>query len=120
MSQLVDRALEELLEGPLHLLPDDTTIIIHDAVAGKFFTHRLTDAELDLQVLTVSVDLAVLVIFGDVRLADGREVEQFSVETEASAWRGPDGSAAGYSVDDLLVVRASSPHPPRAARCTLS
>ena len=89
VEQMVDRALDALIEGPLYWLPGDRTVVVPDLVAGTTFTHRLTDAEAHLEVLTVGIDLGALSRFDTVRLRDGTELDQFSADYHHLAWRGP-------------------------------
>ncbi len=107
LEPLVNEVVDHLIEGPLHWLPDDATVVFHDTIAGRTFTHRVNDAELELGILTVSVDLAGYGRFDDVRLADGSEVDQFSVEPGHLAWRGPDGWLGNFQPGDLLAVTAA-------------
>lgn len=107
LEPLVNRVLEQLIGGPLHWLPDDSTVAFHDTIAGRTFTHRVNDAELELEILTVSVDLAGYGRFDEVRLADGSVVDQFSVEDGHLAWRGPDGWLHNFRPGDLLAVTAA-------------
>lgn len=107
LEPMVEHVSDYLTTGPLHLLNDDACVVFHDTIAGRTYTHRLTDAERDLEVLSVSVDLAGYGRFDVVRLADGSEVDQFSVETGHLAWRGPDGWLDGLESGDLLAVTAA-------------
>lgn len=106
VETMVDHLLDHLVEGPLHWLAGDTTVAFHDRIARRTFTHRLSDVERELGFLSVSVDLAGYGRFGAVRLADGSEVDQFSVESGHLAWRGPDGWLDGFRDRDLLAVTA--------------
>lgn len=106
IDAMVDRVLEPLVGGPLHWLARDITVVFHDTIAGRTFTHRLNDAEQELQVLSVSVDLAAFGRFGVVRTADGTELDQFSVEPGHLAWRGADGWLDAFRPGDLLAVKA--------------
>jgi hypothetical protein len=107
LEPLVDRVLGHLLDGPLHWLAGDTTVAFHDTIAGRTFTHRINDVERELEVLTVSVDLAGYGRFDSVRLTDGIEIDQFSVDADHLAWRGPDGWLDGFQPGDLLAVTAA-------------
>lgn len=107
LEAMADRVLEHLVDGPLHWLAGDETVAFYDTVAGRTFTHRFNDAERELGVLTVSVDLAAHGRFDTVRLADGTEVDQFSVEPGHLAWRGPDGWLDRFAPGDLLAVSAA-------------
>jgi hypothetical protein len=106
LEPMVDGVLDQLVAGPLHWLAGDVTVVFHDTIAGRTFTHRFNEAERDLEVLTVSVDLAGFGRFDTVRLPDGTEVDQFSVEPGHLAWRGPDGWLARFQPGDLLAVTA--------------
>ncbi len=107
LEPMADRVLDHLIDGPLHWLAGDVTVVFHDAIAGRTFAHRFNDAERELGILTVSVDLAACGRFDFVRLADGTEVDQFSVEPGHLAWRGPDGWLDGFQPGDLLAVSAT-------------
>jgi hypothetical protein len=106
VASLADEVLEQLVEGPLHWLADDATVVFHDTIAGRTFTHRLTDVELELGFLTVSVDLAAFGRFDVTRLADGTELDQFSVEAGHLAWSGRDGWLDGFQPGELIAVSA--------------
>lgn len=107
MEPLVDRVLDHLIDGPLHWLSDDQTVVFHDTVAQRTFTHRFNEAERELGVLTVSFDLAAFGRFDTVRLADGTELDQFSVDSRHLAWKGPEGWLDDFTADDLLAVNAT-------------
>jgi hypothetical protein len=108
VESLVDRVLDRLTLRALHWLAGDLTVVFYDTIAGRTFTHRLTDAEHELEVLAVSVDLAAFGRFDTVRLADGTDVDQISVESGHLGWRGPDGWLAQFQPGDLLAVTAAS------------
>src|SRR5690606_27007580 len=74
---------------------------------GRVFTHRITDAELELGLLSVSVDLAAFGRFDTVRLADGSELEQVSAEPGHLAWGGPPGWLDDFRSGNLLAVTAA-------------
>lgn len=103
---LVEEVLEHLILGPLHWLAEDVTVPVFDTMTGRVFTHRINRFEREGGVLAVSVDLAAFQRFASVRLADGTELEQFSVERGHLAWGGPDGWLDGFTEGDLLAVTA--------------
>jgi hypothetical protein len=107
LEPMVDSVLDQLIHGPLHWLAGDVTVAFHDTVGGRTFTHRFNDAERELGILTVSVDLAAYGRFDIVRLDDGTEIDQFSVEPGHLAWRGPDGWLDGFQPGDLLAISAA-------------
>jgi hypothetical protein len=107
LEPLLQRVLDHLVEGPLHWLPGDETVVFHDAIAGRVFTHRFNDAEREMGVVTVSVDLAAFGRFDVVRLADGTELDQVSLEPGHLAWKGPEGWLGRFQVGDLLAVTAA-------------
>ncbi|MFV0260034.1 MAG: YecA family protein [Acidimicrobiales bacterium] len=109
IEQIVDEVLDHLLDGPLHLLPDDGLVVLADLVDGTTLTHRLTSLETELGVLTVSFDLAAFGRFDPVRLADGTELDPFSVEPGHLAWGGPDDWLARFDPGDLLAVTVTVP-----------
>jgi hypothetical protein len=88
----------------LHWLPDDATAYVPDIVDGRTLTRRLTDAEAELGVLTAGFDLGAFARFDNVRLDDGTELEQYSVERTHLAWQGPEGWLAAFEPGDLLGV----------------
>lgn len=106
LQTLVERTLDHLVEGPLHWLANDVTVAYFDTVNGRTFTRRFSDAERQLGVLTVSVDLAGYQRFDTVRLADGTELDQFSADRGHLAWTGPAGWLDGFTDGDLLAVKA--------------
>ncbi|MGE0305930.1 MAG: YecA family protein [Acidimicrobiia bacterium] len=107
VEAMINRVLDRLIDGPLHWLAGDVTLVFHDTIAGRTFTHQFNDAERELEVLTVSVDLAAYERFDTVRLADGTEIEQFSVERGHLAWSGPSGWLDAFQPGDLLAVSAT-------------
>ena len=107
LEPMLDRLLDDLIDGPLHWLSGDRTLAYHDTVADRTFTHLLNGAERELQVISVAVDLAGYQRFDRVHLADGTELEQFSVEPGHLAWRGPDGWLERFEPGDLLSVTAT-------------
>jgi hypothetical protein len=107
LEPMVDRVLDRLVEGPLHWLAGDSTVVFHDVIEGRTFTHCLTEFERELGTLTVSVDLAAFDRFDVVRLEDGSEIDQVSAEPGHLAWRGPDGWLDVFEPGDLLAVRAA-------------
>ncbi len=107
LETMLDRLLDDLIDGPLHWLSGDRTVVHHDTVAGRTFTHRLNAAERELQILGVAVDLAGYRRFDRVLLVDGTELEQFSVEPGHLAWSGPDGWLERFEPGALLSVTAT-------------
>ena len=103
---LIGHALDFLTEGPLHWLADDVTVPFFDTIAGRTFTVRLNQFQRADGILAVSVDLAGFQRFESVRLADGTELDQFSVENGHLAWAGPSGWLDGFSDGELLAVTA--------------
>lgn len=103
IERLVDQVLDDLVDGPLHWLPGDKTVVVPDLIQATTFTHRLHDAEAQIGVLGVAFDLGALERIDVVRLPDGTEIEQFSVEAHHLGWRGPEGWLAGFEPGDLLA-----------------
>src|SRR6056297_1658583 len=60
VASLVEKVLETMIDGALHWLPDDATVVVPDLVDGRVFTRRFTDAESELQVLNAGFDLGAL------------------------------------------------------------
>jgi hypothetical protein len=104
LEALVDRVLDDLVDGPLHWLPDDRTVVVPDLVAPATFTHRLTDAEAAMGVLTVGFDLGAFGRFHTVRLRDGTELDQYSADVDHLAWHGPEGWLDRFDPGDLLAL----------------
>ncbi len=107
VEELVDRVIDDLVEGPLYWLPGDRTIVVPDLVAGRVFTHRLNEAEAELGLLSVAFDLGALARIDTVRLSDGTELDQFSVEHHHLGWRGPNGWLDRFAPGDLLGFTVS-------------
>ncbi len=107
VSSLVDKVLETMIDGPLHWLPDDLTMVVPDLVDGRVFTHRFNEVEAELQVLSAGFDLGAFSRFDTIRLPDGTVVEQFSVEHGHLGWRGDDGWLAAFEPGDLLAISAA-------------
>lgn len=103
-ERLVDMVVDSLIDGPLHLLPNDGVVYVPGLVAGRTFTHRLNDAEAELEVVTAAIDLGAFTSFDEFRLPDGSDVVQFSADRGHVAWRGPDGWLAAFAPGDLLSV----------------
>ncbi|MGH9282497.1 MAG: SEC-C metal-binding domain-containing protein, partial [Acidimicrobiales bacterium] len=110
---LAATAVEQLLDaltdagGPLEYLPPDRLVHVERLTAGIVLTHRLTNAEADLGVLTAGFDLAGFARRGELRLPGGTELDVFSVEDGHLAWQGPDGWLDAYGPGRLLAVRIS-------------
>ncbi len=103
LEEMVDRVLDELIEGPLWWLPGDQTVVVPDLVQRATFTHRLTDAEAELGVLSAGFDLGAFGRFDIVRLSDGTELDQFSADHHHLGWRGPQEWLARFEPGDLLA-----------------
>jgi hypothetical protein len=104
VASLIEHVLDDLIDGPLHLLPGDATVYVPDLIDERTLTHRLTEAEAELGILTVAFDLGAYSRFDTVLLADGAELDQHSVERDHLAWRGPQGWLAAFQPGDLLAV----------------
>jgi hypothetical protein len=104
LETIVDRMLDELVEGPVHWLTGDRTVYVPDLVAPAIFTHRYNESEAELGVLTAGFDLGAFSRFDVLELDDGTEVDQFSVEFSHLAWRGPDGWLDQFEPGELLAV----------------
>lgn len=102
VEDMVERLVEDLVDGPLAWLPGDATVHVPDLFDGRIFTHRITEFELDFGALNVGFDLGALDRFADVLLADGTEIEQFSVERHHVGWGGPDGWLDEFGAGDLI------------------
>lgn len=80
-------------------------------VDGTVFTRRLTDAELELGILTVGFDLGAFSRFDIICVDDGSEsggeIEPFSADVAHLAWRGPEGWLGRFSPGDVLACRAA-------------
>lgn len=107
VEELVDRVVDDLVDGPLYWLPGDRTVVVPDIVAGTVFTHRLNEAEAQLGLLSVAFDLGALARVDMVRLPDGTELDQFSVEANHVGWRGPDGWLDRFEPGDLIGFAVS-------------
>lgn len=103
LEELVTRVLDDSVDGLLHWLPEDQVVVIPDLVAPATFTHRLTDAEAELGVLTVGFDLGAFGRFETVRLSDGTELDQFSADVDHLGWHGPEGWLTRFDPCDLLA-----------------
>jgi len=104
LEAIVDRMLDQLVQGPLHWLTGDRTVYVPDLVAPAIFTRRYNKSEADVGVLTAGFDLGAFSRFDVLELDDGTEVDQFSVEYSHLAWRGPDGWLDQFEPGDLLAV----------------
>jgi hypothetical protein len=104
---LLDRVGEALTEdgGPLAWLAGDRTVHVADLTAGVVLTHRLSDSERELGVLTVGFDLVGFAQWDDLRLTDGEPITVYSDEPGHVAWGGPDGWLDGFDAGGLLAVR---------------
>ncbi len=111
LEPLVNGVLDHLIGGPLHWLPDDATLCSTTRSPGARSPTASTKSNATLEIVTVSVDLAGYAWFDVVRLADGTEVDQFSVEHGHLAWRGPDGWLEEFQPGDLLAVNAAFDRP---------
>jgi hypothetical protein len=105
--QLLDRVTEGLVDddGPLAWLAGDRTVHVGDLTGGAVLTHRLSDSERQLGVLTVSFDLAGFARHDDLCLAGGAAVTVCSDQPGHTAWGGPDGWLDQFAAGTLLAVR---------------
>jgi hypothetical protein len=106
---LLDRVSDRVImggEGDLELLAGDRVVHRPTLCAGLVLTHRLSEAEQEIDCLTVGVDLAGFAREpGPLRTAGGDELDPFSVEPGHVAWHGPEGWLAGFGPDAVLCVR---------------
>lgn len=108
----VERVFDTMVYNELHMIPPDLTVHVGALVDGRTFTHRFTDAEAELEVLSVGFDLGWYSRFDTVEvIIEGRgadvgpePVEQFSAEQDHLAWRGPDGWLADFEPGSLLAI----------------
>lgn len=107
LDSLIDGARDELIEHLLHRLADDATVVFHDTIAGRAFTHRLTENEHEIGVLSASFDLAAFGRFDVVRLPGGDELQQVSARDGHLAWMGPEGWLDAFQPGGLLAVTAA-------------
>lgn len=108
IHSLVERVFDTMIYDQLHMMPPDLTVHVPDLVDGRTFTHRLTDTEAELQVLSVGLDLGWHSRFDTVEViidnASPVPVEQFSVEQDHLAWHGDDGWLADIAPGSLLAI----------------
>ncbi|MGH9039568.1 MAG: SEC-C metal-binding domain-containing protein [Acidimicrobiia bacterium] len=105
-ATLVDLVITELTDGgPLEYLPPDRLIHVERLTAGIVLTHRLTDGEVDLGVLTAGFDLAGFARRHELRLPGGAEIDVFSLEDGHPVWQGPAGWLDAYGAGALLAIR---------------
>lgn len=107
VEALVEQVLDHVADGPIEFLPRDFVLHVPDLVDGRTFTHRLTEHEAELGMLSVGFDLGAFATFDTVRLADGTELEQYSVEPHHLGWGSHEGWLDAFSPGDLLAVTAS-------------
>jgi hypothetical protein len=105
---LLDEVSDQIMDpdGPLVLLAGDLVVEPESLCSGIVLTHQINEAERELGVLTVSVDLVGFVrteasVLGD----DADELETFSAEEGHLAWRGPKDWLDRFDVGDHVSVR---------------
>ncbi len=103
----LEMALDHLIEhGELAMTVDDGLVHARTAAAESTLTHRINEAEIEIEALSfLASDLALFGCFAEPVLADGTDLGVFSVEEGHLGWSGPDGWLADYEPDQLLAVR---------------
>lgn len=113
IRSLVERTLDDLISGPLEYLPADDVLHVPSLVDGRTFTHRFNEFEAEVGHLSVGFDLGAFARFDTVRLEDGTEIDQFSLERAHLGWSGPEGWLSDFEPGDLLAVAATVVAPDR-------
>jgi hypothetical protein len=108
-----DPELEECLEaveedlvsgfGPLVWLPGDITVHVPSLCRDKVFTHRLTEAERELDTLTVTFDLSGFAHVPEPTV-DGEPI-RVEGDDQSMLWRLPAGHLSGYTAGAVIAVR---------------
>jgi hypothetical protein len=103
---LIEQVIEDLLEaGDLEYLPPDRLVHIPSLTEGIVLTHRLTEAEADVDVVMAGLDLAGFARRQDLHLPGGAGIDDLLLSEGEREWRGPDGWLDGYRPGALLAVR---------------
>ena len=107
-DELLERLLEDLIDdgGPLAILAGDRMVHIGDLTAGTVMTHRLSEAEARLGMITATVDLAPFGRLGDLSLPGGTPIDAF-MDNGDLRWAGPEGWLEAFRPGDLLAFRLS-------------
>jgi hypothetical protein len=107
-EQLVANLLDDLIDdgGPLALLAGDRMVHVGDLTAGTVMTHRLSEAEAKMGIITATPDLAPFGRIDDLTLSGGARIES-SGDTDDLRWAGPEGWLGAFSPGDLLAFRLS-------------
>lgn len=109
-GHLAEDAFERLLEddtGPLVVVPGDRVGHAERLRAGVMLTHVLSDAELELEVLVVSFDLAAFTRIPEPTF-DGEPLGYASGEPGHLVWRGREGWLEPFSAGTTLAIRADA------------
>lgn len=104
VESMVEGVCETMTDGVLAWLPDDVTVHVGDLVNGRTFMHRVSDAEIELDVLSVGFDLGWFVRFDTIAHTNGELIEQFSVEQDHLAWPGSTGWLSDFEPDTLIAI----------------
>src|SRR5712691_4872241 len=106
-EQLVGHLLDDLIDdgGPLALLAGDRMVHVGDLTAGTVMTHRLSEAEAKIGIISATPDLAPFGRIDDLTLF-GARIES-SGDTDDLRWAGPEGWLGAFSPGDLLAFRLS-------------
>src|SRR2546425_5849175 len=107
-EQLVGHLLDDLIDdgGSLALLAGDRMVHVGDLTAGTVMTHRLSEAEAKIGIISATPDLAPFGRIDDLTLFGGARIES-SGDTDDLRWAGPEGWLGAFSGGDLLAFRLS-------------
>jgi len=100
----IARERQPIEADDLDRLAADLMVHVASFTEGIVLTHRLDDDEISVGTMNAVFDLAGFDHFADLRLADGRVVEPFSVQGGHLAWLGPEGWLSGLVAGDVVAV----------------
>src|SRR5437870_11502757 len=108
-EELIEHLLDDLIDhgGPLAILAGDRMVHVGDLTAGVVMTHRLSETEARLDVITATFDLAPFGRMDHLTLPGGMPIDADTDEGDALSWAGPEGWLGAFSPGNLLAFRLS-------------
>ncbi len=104
-ATLVEQLVDDLIDtGDLEYLPPDRLVHVERLTAGIVLTHRLTETEAAVGVLSAGLDLAGFNRRDDLHLPDGAGIDDFLRADGDQEWQGPEGWLDAYRPGTLLTV----------------
>jgi hypothetical protein len=107
-ATLVEQLVDDLMDaGDFEYLPPNRLVHVERLTAGIVLTHRLTEAEAAVGVMSAGLDLAGFARREDLHLPGGADIDDFLLADGDREWQGPEGWLDAYRPGTLLTVRVA-------------